>query len=132
MIIIPHTIAIILGLFIAYDLTFLIDSQYSFLIFWVGFFSVYCFLNSKLRSVFLIGIGIYIVISFFIIEPIHPPIGIQTFFGADRELLLFQHNLYKFKILILFLPITIGMTYYLNKSGLSLRALRNNPFYTNG
>ena len=115
MIIIPHTIAIILGLFIAYDLTFLIDRQYSFLIFWVGFFCIYYLLNPKLRSVFLIGIGIYIVISFFIIEPIYPPLGIQTFFGADRELLLYQQNLYKFKILILFLPITIGvvgMSYY--------------------
>ena len=115
MIIIPHTIAIILGLFIADDLRFFINSQYSLLIFWVGFFCLFYFLNPKRRSVFLIGVGIYIVISFFIIEPIYPPVGIQTFFGADRDLLYHHHNLYKFKILILFLPITIGdvgMSYY--------------------
>ena len=109
MIIIQHLISIIIGLFIADDLRFLINSDNSLLIFWIGFFALSFMLKPSQRTALLISSGAYLIISSQLI-PYPQDISIKKFLGTDVGILISQHNKYTLQFLLFFTPVMFAFT----------------------
>ena len=105
-------IAILLGLKISYDLNIVIDNQYAVLVFSLCFCYIYHLLNKRQRNALLICSVVYVFITLFLIGSTYPPVPIQSFLGyGEKQFLYHQHYLKTFKILILFIPLTISVLY---------------------
>ena len=106
-------IILLVSIPISYDFNVITNNNmYTFVAFWFCFCFICYLSNKQQKNILLIASSVYLILSNILIGVPSPPINILSFFGYDKELLMHQHMMKYFMVLMVFMAFTAVPLYF--------------------